>query len=121
MTLKPLYWVGSSWKDLKGLPAEVQHGFGYALFLAQAGDRHPDAKTLKGFGGGSVVEVVEHFDKGTYRAVYTSKFEGVVYVVHAFQKKSKHGRSTPQEDIRLVKERLKTAQAHYEALKGTES
>ncbi len=75
---------------------------GYALYLAQCGEKHPDAKPLKGFKGAVILEVVEDFDTDTYRAVYTVKFEGVVYVLHAFQKKSKRGIATPKQDIELI-------------------
>jgi phage-related protein len=68
---------------------------------------------LKGFGGAGVLEVVEDFAGNTYRAVYTVKFEEVVYVLHAFQKKSKKGRETPKSDIDLIRSRLKLAEEHY--------
>ena len=87
---------------------------GYALWLAQQGDKHPDAKPLKGFGGGGVLEVVEDHDGDTYRAVYTVKFKDVVYLLHAFQKKSRRGAKTPQEDIEIVRTRLKIAEADHE-------
>jgi phage-related protein len=83
--------------------------FGYALFLAQTGKRHPDAKPLKGFGGASVLEVVEDYRSDTYRAVYTVKFPEAVYVLHVFQKKSKHGIATPKQELELIKDRLKRA------------
>lgn len=75
---------------------------------------HPNAKPMKGFGGAGVLEVVEDYDKDTYRAVYTVKFEGVVYVLDVFQKKSKRGRATPRVDIDRIRSRLKLAQEHYE-------
>lgn len=87
---------------------------GYALGLAQLGAKHPTAKPWKGEGSG-VFEVVEDHVGDTYRAVYTVRFEGVVYVLHAFQKKSKTGIKTPQEDIKLIRERLKRAQQDYES------
>ncbi len=74
---------------------------------------NPDAKALKGFGGGGVLEVVGNHDGDAYRAVYTVKFEGVVYVLHAFQKKSKKGAKTDKRDIDLIKSRLKIAEQHY--------
>ena len=95
------------------MPRAVQKLFGFALRLAQQGLRHPAAKTLKGFGGGAVIEVVEDFNKDTYRAVYTVKFEGVVYALHVFQKKSKEGRKTPKADVELIKKRLKDAETDY--------
>ena len=110
---KPVFWVASSRKDLKKFPKSVRQTFGQALFDAQTGGKHPDAKPLKGFHGAGVLEVVDDDDGSTYRAVYTVKFAGVVYVLHAFQKKSKKGRKTPAEDIEKVKGRLKEAERHY--------
>src|SRR5262245_59667472 len=95
------------------LPAEVRYVFGYAIFLAQMGAKHPDAKPLKGFGGAGVLEVVENFDGDAYRAVYTVKFAGVVYVLDAFQKKAKKGRATPKVDMERIRARLKLAEQHY--------
>ncbi len=86
---------------------------GYALYLAQTGLKHPTAKPLKGFGGAKVLEVVEDYQKDTYRAVYTVKFSDVVYVLHAFQKKSKKGAATPKPDMDLIKRRLQDA-AEYD-------
>ncbi len=107
--IKPLVWVATSWEDLKGFPDEVRRSMGYALYLAQAGKKHLDAKPLKGFGGAGVLEVVEDFDGNAYRAVYTVKLASVVYALHAFQKKSKKGIKTSSADIDKVKARLKLA------------
>jgi phage-related protein len=107
---KPLIWVASSLDDLKEFPEEVRHAMGYALHLAQTGGKHPDAKPLTGFKGAGVLEVVEDYDGDTYRAVYTVKLKGVVYALHAFQKKSKKGIKTPKQDIDLVQRRLKMAE-----------
>ncbi len=93
-SLKPLYWLGSSKRDLLSLPGPVEDLFGYALYLAQDGRKHEQAKPLKGFGSAGVLEVVEDWDRSTYRAVYTVRFEGVVFVLHIFQKKSKRGVAT---------------------------
>ena len=87
--LKPIEWIASSLDDLRDFPEDVQQSMGYALYQAQCGGKHPDAKPLKGFKGAGVLEVIEDFDGDTYRAVYTVKFDGAVYVLHAFQKKSK--------------------------------
>jgi phage-related protein len=84
------------------------------LYQAQCGEKHPDAKPLKGFQGAGVLEVVEDFDGDTYRAVYTVRFVGVVYVLHVFQKKSKRGIATPKPDMDLVEGRLKRAKEHYD-------
>ena len=108
---KPLEWIGSSHKDLMALPADVRRFFGYALSLAQAGDQHDAAKVLKGIGSAGVLEVVEDDAGGTYRAVYTVKFEAAVFVLHCFQKKSKRGIATPKEDINIIRARLKLAEA----------
>ena len=86
---------------------------GFAINDAQNGDEHPRAKALKGFGGRSVLEVIDDEDGDTYRAVYTVRFAGVVYVLHAFQKKSKKGIETPKRDIEIVRTRLKFAEADY--------
>lgn len=108
---KPLKWVGSAKRDLDGMPEDVQDVFGHAIDLAQAGGKHPDAKALSGFGSAAVLEVVEDFRSDTFRAVYTVKFAGWVYVLHCFQKKSKQGIETPKHDMDLIRERLKAAQA----------
>ena len=106
---KPLHWVASAKKDYLAFPTEVQDDMGYALGLAQLGAKHPSAKPWKGEGPG-IFEIVED-----YRAVYTVRFAAVVYVLHAFQKKSKSGIKTPQEDVKLIGERLKRARADYES------
>jgi phage-related protein len=106
---KPLFWVGSSKKDLMALPMPVRKFFGHALDFAQRGDQHDAAKPLKGFGGAGVVEIVEDDAGGTYRAVYTVRFAEAVFVLHCFQKKSKTGIATPKPDMDLVRARLKVA------------
>jgi phage-related protein len=87
---------------------------GFAINDAQNGEEHPRAKALKGFGGRTVLEVVDDEDGDTYRAVYTVRFAGVIYVLHAFQKKSKKGIETPKRDVEVIKVRLKAAEAHYQ-------
>jgi len=94
------------------MPDSVIDVFGFALHLAQTGKKHDQAKPLRGFGGASVLEVVEDHMGDTYRAVYTVKIADAVYVLHCFQKKSRHGIQTPKQDIDLVHERLRAAQAH---------
>lgn len=84
--------------------------FGVALFAAQLGEMPPEAKPLRGFGGAAVLELVDDYNHGTYRAVYTVRFATAVYVLHAFQKKSKRGIATPQPEIELIRGRLKTAE-----------
>jgi phage-related protein len=110
---KPVEWIGSSLKDLRAFPEEVKDGIGVALDVAQQGEKHESTKPLQGFGGAGVLEVIDDFDGDTYRAVYTVKLKGVVYVLHAFQKKSKKGISTPKEEIDLVKKRFKSAEEHH--------
>lgn len=113
---KPLYWIASAERDHAEFPAEVQDVTGFALDLAQRGSKHQDAKPLKGQGGAGVLEIVDDFDGDTYRAVYTVKFPQAVYVLHAFQKKSKSGIATPKSDLDLIKSRLKLAEAHHKTL-----
>ena len=112
---KPLVWVGSTRTDLKRLPAPVQRVLGYALHLAQIGEKHPDAKPLKGFGGAGVLEVVEDHDRSTYRAVYTVRLAERVYALHAFQKKSKKGITTPHNELETVRRRLREAEEIHAA------
>ena len=102
-------WVASSLKDLREFPEGVRQVMGFALYLAQAGDKHPFAKPLKGFRGAGVLEMVDVHDGNTYRTVYTVHFPDAVYVLHAFQKKSKRGVATPKHDIDLIKTRLEIA------------
>src|SRR5438105_14545994 len=105
--LKPLLWIGSSRRDFRAMPAAVESDMGYALYLAQQGDKHRNAKPLKGFGGAGVVEIVTDHRGDTFRCVYTVRFVGSVYVLHVFQKKSKTGRETPKTDIALIAQRLR--------------
>jgi phage-related protein len=109
-SLKPLIWVGSSRDDLREFPDPIQDHMGYALYVAQRGGKHRDSKALSGFGGAGVVEVIRGFRGDTFRAVYTVRFAGAVYVLHAFQKKSKTGRETPRRDIELIQQRLREAE-----------
>lgn len=111
---KPLFWVGSSKDDLKDFPAAVQDELGSALSVAQFGGKHPRAKPWKGEGPG-VLEVVEDFRSDTYRAVYAVRFQGAIYVLHAFQKKSPHGIKTAMTDVDLISRRLRLAKQDYEA------
>ena len=115
---KPLDWVGSSKRDFLAFPEPVKDEMGNALGVAQFGGKHPSAKPWKGEGPG-VFEVVEDYDRNTYRAVYTVRFREIVYVLHAFQKKSPKGIKTAQIDVDLVTRRLKVAQKDYEARYGT--
>jgi len=96
---------------MKALPDEVQGVFGRALRVAQLGGKNQAAKPLQGFGGAGVLEIVEDDSGGTYRAVYTVKFAGMVFVLHCFQKKAKRGIATPKEDMDIIRARLKVAEA----------
>ena len=106
--VKPVVWMGDSLRMLRSFPAAVQDEVGYALYLAQRGQSHVSAKPLKGLGAG-VLEVVADHRGDTFRAVYTVRLAGRVYVLHAFQKRSKRGIATPQSEVDLVKRRLKQA------------
>ena len=110
-TERPVRWVASSKRDFREFPDDVQDVMGYALHLAQQGGQHASTKPLKGFGGAGVLEVVENDVGGTYRAVYTVRYEEAVFVLHCFQKKSKSGIATPKEDMDVIKARLKVAEA----------
>ena len=111
--MKPLAWISSAREDLREFPDEVRQDIGFALFEVQKGQKPTVAKPLKGFGGAGVLEIIENFFGETYRAVYTVKFQKVVYVLHCFQKKSKHGIKTSQQDIELIKQRLRVAEEDY--------
>ena len=116
-----LEWVSSSRKDLIALPKEMRTAFGVALFRVQCGAKPVNAKPLHGFGGASVLEIVENFDGDTYRAVYTVRFAEVVYVLHVFQKKSKSGVATPKQEIDLIRGRLVQAEERYRLWKQEQS
>lgn len=107
---RPLLWIGSSKKDLMALPVLARKLFGHALHFAQNGERHHSAKVLKGFGNAGVLELIEEDAGGTYRAVYTVRYQEAVFVLHCFQKKSKSGIGTPLEDMETIRIRLKAAE-----------
>ena len=117
--MKPVEWVSSSKEDLRQFPADVQDHVGYALYQAQVGLKHRDAKPLEGVSP-KVLEVVSRHDGDTYRAVYTVRFKAAVYVLHAFQKRAKRGIATPKREIDLIKRRLKAAEQHYAKTYGEE-
>lgn len=110
--LKPVRWVGSSKADLKRFPDPVLRRIGFAIYQAQTGLRHRDAKPLRGFGSG-VLEVVARYDGDTFRVVYAIRFEATVYVLHAFQKKSARGSQTPKRELDLIARRLSAAERHH--------
>jgi phage-related protein len=111
---KPVRWVASSKEDLREFPEDVRRRVGGALWDAQLGLKAPYAKPMKGFGGAGVLEIVDDFDGDTFRAVYTVRFAGAIYVLHAFQKKSKRGIATPKAELDLIEQRLKRAREDYE-------
>jgi len=112
-SIKPVVWIGSSRSDLASFPEDVKDAIGYALYIAQRGGKHADAKPLKGFGGAGILEIVEDHAGDTYRAVYTVRFASRIYTLHAFQKKSKGGIKTPKSVIDLIKSRLKRAEEEH--------
>ena len=114
-TPRDVTWIASSLADLRGFPDAVKQTMGVALFQAQLGGKHIQAKPLKGFKGGGVLEVVEDFDGKTYRTMYTVRYADAVYVLHAFQKKSKKGIATPKHEMDLVRARLLMAEELHRA------
>jgi phage-related protein len=115
---KPLDFIRSTLKDLREFPDEVKVSIGHALRVAQNGDKAPNAKPLKGFGGAGVLEIVVDHKGLTYRAAYTVKFPKEIYALHAFIKKSKSGIETPKKEIDLIEKRLKEAEQKYKAKYG---
>jgi len=113
--ITPVIWIGRAKRDLRAFPDEVKDSVGFALYVAQQGGKHPDAKPLRGFGSAGVLEIVEDHRGDTYRAVYTVRLAGRVYVLHAFQKESKSGIETPRAEINLIKSRLKRAEEEHAA------
>jgi phage-related protein len=109
-TGRPVVWIGSSRRYLRRFPREVRRDIGQALYTAQQGETDPSAKPLRGFGGGGVFEIIANFRTDTWRAVYTVRYEEAIYVLHAFQKKSKRGIATPPEHVALIRQRLAEAE-----------
>jgi phage-related protein len=112
---RPVHWVGSSLNDLKRMPVAVQKAIGTALRDLQFGARPRGIKRLTGLGGG-VLEIVDDFDRSTYRAVLTVEFEDAIYVLHVFQKKSKRGLATPRQDVEKIVRRLRVARSLHRGL-----
>ncbi len=110
MSQRELEYVGRSIRDLREFPEVVQEQAAFALLEAQVGGKHPDAQPLKGFHGASVLEIRLPISTDTFRVVYTTRFAGVVYVLHAFKKKSKHGIAMPRLDRDMIERRLKMAE-----------
>jgi phage-related protein len=111
--LNPVRWIGSSLRDLRSFPIAVRRDIGQALFTAQQGDTDPAAKPLRGFGGASVLEIVASHHGNAWRAVYTVRFQGAIYVLHVFHKKSTKGIATPTREIDLIRQRLAEAERDY--------
>ena len=107
---RPVTWIGTSRRELKGFPPPVRRDMGKALYAAQRGETDPAAKPLRGFGGARVMEIVDLHDTNAYRAVYTAQFGKAIYVLHAFQKKSTRGIATPRRDVDLIRRRLADAE-----------
>jgi phage-related protein len=117
---RPIHYMGSSLKDLGKLPFEVKEVFAQGLYDASLGETPIGSKILSGFGGGSVVELIEDYSGDTYRAVYTVKFKEALYVLHVFKKKSTKGIKTPKKDKDLIESRLKGAISHNKQSKKKE-
>jgi phage-related protein len=118
--MKALKWIGSSREDLMKFPDDVINEMGYGLYLAQMGDRHIHAKTLSGLGSAKIIEIKENDRSGTFRLIYTVEMAEFIFVLHAFQKKSKNGIATSKQDIDMIKRRLKEAESLYKELKSRE-
>ena len=112
--IKPLFWIGPTREVVRGFPAVVRQQVGFGLYLAQAGDIAVDARPVKGFGGGAVLEIRTSYRGDAFRTVYTVSFSDAVYVLHAFKKKSTKGIATPRREIEVVARRMKRASVHEE-------
>ena len=112
--MKALGWIGSAKADLQAFPGDVVRTIGYALHVAQCGGKHSAAKPLRGYGGAGVLEIVSNHGRNSYRAVYTVRFDEILFVLHAFQKKAKSGIATPGKELTIVDARLGTAKEEYE-------
>ena len=97
-------------------PGPVRRAMGHALFSAQEGKLHPHAKVLSGMGNAGIQEIRENDGSGTYRVIYTIEMKECVFVLHAFQKKSKSGIATPKQELELLNARLKEAKALYKSM-----
>jgi phage-related protein len=111
--IRLVVWIASSRDDIRDFPPQVRRDIGHALYAAQLGETDPAAKPLKGFGGTRVMEIVDRHDTNTYRSVYTAQFMDILYVLHAFQKKSKKGKATQKKDIELIRRRLAEAERQH--------
>jgi phage-related protein len=107
---KEVIWVGSCRADLAAFPQGARRVLGFAHHVAQLGGRHADARPLRGFGGGGVLEVIEDYDRRTFRLMYTVRLGDRVYALHAFKKKSTRGVQTPKHEMDVVRRRLREAE-----------
>ncbi len=114
--IKKVIWIGSSYKDLMDFPDLIRRAMGHALFAAQEGKLHPHAKVLSGMGSAGIQEIRENDESGTYRVIYTVEMKERVFVLHAFQKKSKSGIATPKQELDLLNARLKEAKVLYKSM-----
>lgn len=118
---RPVIWHGSSKEDFKAFPVSVQKDMGVALFVVQLGGMPPSAKPWHGLGPG-IFELADVSVGNAYRCVFAVRFGDAIHVLHAFQKKSKHGRKTPGPDIAVIKQRWKAVLTQYKHSKnGAES
>ena len=106
--IRPLAWLGDSRKQVRSFPPEVRKSIGVALYDAQKGEKAPTAKPFRSIGSG-VFEIAVRFDKEAYRTVYAVQIGRRIYVLHAFQKKSKQGIKTPRQDVNVIEQRYKQA------------
>ncbi len=106
---KLVIWMGTSKKDLKAMPDDVQDAIGFVLDRVQKEKPHPKIKPLSGKDLGGVYEIRSDHDTDTYRAVYVINLGGRVFMLHVFKKKSKKGIETPKPDMNVIKTRLKQA------------
>lgn len=111
--IKPVRWVGSSRRDVRAFPRPVWREIGQALYNRAGGFRESGRQSHLGFGGASVLEIVADYSGDTWRAVYTVRFADALYVLHAFQKKSKKGAGTPQREMETIRRRLVEAERDY--------
>lgn len=114
--MKRVIWINSSYKDFMKFPPEVRHMAGYVLHHAQLGKKHEHIKVLSGMGSACIAEIKESGPNGTYRIIYSIEMKGFLFVLHAFQKKSKTGIATPKQELELLKNRITEAKALYAKL-----
>src|SRR5687768_672323 len=119
MSQRELEYMGRAQRDLEKFPEDVQDVVAFALLEAMTGHKHQDAEPLKGFGGAGVLAIHGSHRGDTYRVVYTIDFPGMVYVLHAFKKKSTRGAETPKRDMALIEARYKSARDLHDRRKHT--